>query len=97
VVACATNADAPTADPEAAQLDPPVVVVDEPEPAPEPNPAPEQTAATPSTTAPADPNAEVITFTGEDASPGMADEVTGDPKRDPLPSMMSDIIKGPNK
>ena len=96
VVACVT-ADVPTADPEAAQLDPPVVVVDEPEPSPEPepNPAPEQTAASPTT--PADPNAEVITFTGSDAEPGMADQVTGDPKRDPLPSMMSDIIKGPNK
>lgn len=95
VVACATNADATTADPEAAQLDPQVVIVDEPEP--EPEAEPEQTAASPSTPVPADPNAEVITFTGEDATPGMADQITGDPKRDPLPSMMSDIIKGPNK
>jgi hypothetical protein len=91
LVAC--TADGPTVDPEAAQLDPPVVVVDEPEPEPEPV----QTAATPVAPVPADPNVEVIKFTGEDATPGMADEVTGDPKRDPLPSMMSDIIKGPNK
>lgn len=91
--ACAP-ADAPTADPEAMQLDPPVVVVDEPEPEPEAAPEPVQTAATP---APTDPNAEVITFTGEDADPGMADEVTGTPKRDPLPSMMSDVLHGPNK
>lgn len=92
--ACAP-AEAPTVDPEAAQLDPPVVIVDEPEP--EPESEPEQTAATPATPAPADPKAEVITFTGEDATPGMADEVTGDPKRDPLPSMMSDVLHGPNK
>ena len=92
--ACAP-AEAPTVDPEAAQLDPPVVIVDEPEPEPESKPEPVQTAATPA--APTDPNAEVITFTGEDATPGMADEVTGDPKRDPLPSMMSDVLHGPNK
>jgi hypothetical protein len=95
VAACAPD-DAPTVDPEAAQLDPPVVVVDEPEPAPEPEPEPVQAAVSP-TPAPADPNVEVIKFTGEDATPGMADEITGDPKRDPLPSMMSDVIKGPNK
>lgn len=93
--ACAPS-DAPTADPEAAQLDPPVVIVDEPEPEPEPESEPEP-AATPAAPVPADPNAEVITFTGEDATPGMADEVTGDPKRDPLPSMMSDVLHGPNK
>lgn len=92
--ACAPT-DAPTVDPEAAQLDPPVVIVDEP--APEREREPVQTAATPAAPAPADPNAEVITFTGEDATPGMADEVTGDPKRDPLPSMMSDVLHGPNK
>lgn len=95
VVACAP-AEAVTADPEAMQLDPPVVVVEEPEPppaAPE-EPAPVQTAATP---APTEPNAEVITFTGADAPPGMADEVNGTPKRDPMPSMMSDILHGPNK
>ena len=98
MVACAPT-DAPTADPEAAQLDPPIMVVEQPEPEaePEPEPAPMQTAATPAGPVPADPKAEVITFTGADADPGMADEVTGDPKRDPLPSMMSDIIKGPNK
>lgn len=90
--ACAPT-EAPTVDPEAAQLDPPVVIVDEPEPEPESEPV--KTAVTPA--APADPKAEVITFTGEDATPGMADEVTGDPKRDPLPSMMSDVITGPNK
>lgn len=90
--ACAP-ADAPTVDPEAAELDPPVVIVDEPAPEPEPV----QTAATPAAPVPADPNAEVITFTGEDATPGMADEITGDPKRDPLPSMMSDVLTGPNK
>jgi len=95
VVACAPD-DAPTVDPEAAQLDPPVVVVDEPEPEPEPEPV-QTSSATPAAPVRADPNAEVITFTGEDATPGMADEVTGDPKRDPLPSMMSDIINGPNK
>jgi hypothetical protein len=98
--ACAPT-DVPTADPEAAQLDPPIVVVEQPEPEPEPKaepePEPMQTAATPATAKPADPKAEVINFTGADADPGMADEVTGDPKRDPLPSMMSDIIKGPNK
>jgi hypothetical protein len=98
VAACATT-DVPTVDPEAAQLDPPIVVVEQPEPEAEPEPSPEpvQTAATPATAKPADPKAEVINFTGADADPGMADEVTGDPKRDPLPSMMSDIIKGPNK
>jgi hypothetical protein len=98
VAACAPN-DAPTVDPEAAQLDPQIVVVEEPEPEPaaEPEPEPVQTAATPATAKPADSKAEVINFTGADADPGMADEVTGDPKRDPLPSMMSDIIKGPNK
>jgi len=97
-MACAP-AEAPTADPEAMQLDPPVVVVEEPEPEQEVAAAEEEpvpTAASP-TAVPADPNAEVITFTGEDAPPGMADEVTGDPKRDPLPSMMSDILNGPNK
>jgi hypothetical protein len=87
--ACAP-AEAVTADPEAMQLDPPVVVVeDEPEPAPPPT----QTAVS----LPVDPKAEVITFTGEDADPGMADEVSGAPKRDPLPSMMSDVLHGPNK
>lgn len=98
VAACA-HIDTPTADPEAAQLDPPVVVVEAPEPEPEaqPEPEPVQTAATPAAPGQADPKAEVINFTGADADPGMADEVTGDPKRDPLPSMMSDIIKGPNK
>lgn len=94
-MACAP-AEAVTADPEAMQLDPPVVVVaDEPEPEPEPaEPEPVQTAATP---VPTDPKAEVITFTGADATPGMADEITGTPKRDPLPSMISDVIHGPNK
>lgn len=91
-VAACTPTEAPTADPEAAQLDPPVVVVDAPEPQPEPT-----AEVDPSTKGPIDPNAEVITFTGEDAPPGMADEITGEPKRDPLPSMMSDVIKGPNK
>jgi hypothetical protein len=94
LAACAP-AETPTADPEAAQLDPPVVVVDEPDPEPEPEPV--ETASTPIATAPADPKAEVITFTGEDATPGMADEITGSPKRDPLPSMMSDVLHGPNK
>jgi hypothetical protein len=95
-VAACVPADAPTADPEATQLDPPVVVVDEPEPEPEADPEPVQTAATP-TPVPTDPKAEVITFTGSDATPEIADEVTGTPKRDPLPSMMSDVLHGPNK
>jgi hypothetical protein len=88
--------EAASADPEATQLDPPVVVVDEPEPEPAPEPEPVQTAASP-TPVPTDPNTEVITFTGSDATPGMADEISGTPKRDPLPSMMSDVIHGPNK
>lgn len=92
--------EAASADPEATQLDPPVVIVDapepEPEPAAEPEPEPVQTAASP-TPAPTDPKAEVITFTGSDATPGMADEVTGTPKRPALPSMMSDVLHGPNK
>jgi hypothetical protein len=87
-------AEISTADPEAAKLDPPVVIVEDPEPEPEPEPM--QTAASPATLA-KDPNTEVIKFTGEDATPGMADEVTGDPKRPELPSMMSDVLTGPNK
>lgn len=87
--------DTPTVDPEAQQLDPPVVIIEEPEPAPESEP--EAVVEASPTPLPADPNAEVITFVGADASPGMADEVTGSPKRDPLPSMMSDVLNGPNK
>ena len=45
----------------------------------------------------ADPSTEVITFVGEDADPGPADEITAPPKRAPLPSMMSDVLHGPNK
>lgn len=44
-----------------------------------------------------DPKTEVITFTGADAPPGMADEIQGAPKREPLPSMMSEVLNGPNK
>lgn len=88
-----------SADPEAMQLDPPVVVVDDPPPPPsEPEEEqPEAMAEVSPATVAKDPNTEVITFAGEDAAPGMADEVTGAPKREPLPSMMSDVISGPNK
>lgn len=91
---CSRN-DAPTVDPEAQRLDPPVMIIDDPPP----EPAPEAVADTtpPPAALVADPSTEVITFTGEDADPGMADEVTGSPQRDPLPSMMSDVLHGPNK
>ncbi|MCX4241940.1 hypothetical protein [Paraliomyxa miuraensis] len=91
---CASS-DTATADPEAAQLDPPVVIVDEPEP--EPEPVSEDAAEASPDALAKDPSTEVITFAGEDADPGMADEVTSAPKREELPSMMSDVIKGPNK
>lgn len=87
--------ETPTADPEAMQLDPPVVIVEEPEP--EPEAEPEVTAEVAPATLVKDPQTEVITFVGADADPGMADEVTGSPKREDLPSMMSDVIHGPNK
>jgi len=97
VAGCA-HKDAPTADPEATQLAPPVVIVDDPLPAAEPLPEPEpqSTELAPAAVA-KDPNAEVITFADEDADPGMTDEITGAPKREPLPSMMSDVLTGPNK
>ena len=87
--------EAPTADPEALQLDPPVVIVDDPPPEPEAEPA--ELAGPPPATLAADPSTEVITFVGEDADPGPADEITAPPKRAPLPSMMSDVLHGPNK
>lgn len=98
VIGCA-SADAPTADPEALRLDPPVVIVEEVD---EPNDedataqADEETAADPAALA-KDPDTEVITFVGADAPPAMTDEVVAAPKREPLPSMMSDVIHGPNK
>ncbi len=92
---CAAT-DVATADPEAQQLDPPVVIIDEPEPEAPGEPA-EATAEAPPPPVVMDPQAEVITFVGADASPGMADQVTGSPKRDPLPSMISEVLSGPNK
>lgn len=94
LAASCAPAEISTADPEAARLDPPVVIVEAPQAEPEPEPM--QATATPAALA-KDPKTEVITFTGEDAPPGMADEVTGDPKRPELPSMMSDVLHGPNK
>jgi hypothetical protein len=96
LAASCAPADVPTADPEAAQLDPPVVIIEEPEPEPEPEPMQAAAEVAPAVLA-KDPKTEVITFTGADAPPGMADEVTGDPKRPELPSMMSDVLTGPNK
>ena len=99
-MACAP-ADTPTADPEAAALAPPVVIVDDPPAeaeAEDPAAGEDETEAGVSPSAVAkDPQTEVITFDGADAEPGMSDEVTGAPKREPLPSMMSDVIQGPNK
>lgn len=91
LVAGCAPADRATADPEAQSLSPPVVIVeDEPEPD-----HPAVAEAEPDDNAPSvvsrDPNTEVITFTGADAPPGMADQVTAAPEREPLPSMMSDI------
>lgn len=94
--ACAP-AETPTADPEAAQLAPPVIIIEDPEPEPQPEAEPEATAEASPAALAKDPQTEVITFTGEDAPPGMADEINGAPKRDPLPSMMSSVISGPNK
>lgn len=90
------HADAPVADPEAEALAPPVVIVDEP-PAPQEEALDEEADQDAPAALAKDPNTEVITFAGEDADPGMSDEVTGTPKRDPLPSMMSDVLHGPNK
>ncbi len=83
-------------DPEAQMLDPPVVIIEEPPPEEEPQ-SDEGEAGVPPAMLVKNPDTEVITFAGEDADPGMADEITGSPKRESLPSMMSDIIKGPNK
>ncbi len=94
VVGCAA-VDAPTADPEAQRLSPPVVIIDEPEPEPV---AQTEDATEESLEAVAkDPNTEVITFVGADAPPGMADEITAAPKRDPSPSMLSGMRMAPNK
>ncbi|MEM9460572.1 MAG: hypothetical protein AAGF11_40765 [Myxococcota bacterium] len=103
-LACAP-ADTPTADPEAAALAPPVLIVDEPpaeddssDVADQSSPDADEAPAGVSPSALAkDPQTEVITFDGADAEPGMSDEVTGAPKREPLPSMMSDVLHGPNK
>ena len=94
VAGCA-HKDTPTADPEEQQLAPPVVIVDDPPPEIE-EPEPETAELAPASVA-KDPNAEVITFADEDADPGMTDEITAAPKRKPLPSMMSDVLTGPNK
>jgi hypothetical protein len=97
LAACAP-AETPTADPEAAQLDPPVVIVEEPEPEPQAEPEPMQAATEVSPEVLAkDPNTEVINLAGEDSDPGMAEEVTSAPKRPELPSMISDVLTGPNK
>ena len=72
------------------------MIVDEPEPEPESEAESEAAGVSPATLV-KEPDTEVITFAGEDADPGMADEVTGSPKRDELPSMMTDVIHGPNK
>lgn len=99
VVAGCASADAPTADPEALKLDPPVVIVDEPAPEDEATVEPvsqvDDSASLKNLAK--DPNTEVITFVGADAPPAMTDEVTAAPKRAPLPSMMSDMVHGPNK
>lgn len=95
-IGCATN-DKATADPEALTLDPPVTIVEEPEEEPAEVAEVETQQQAALTEIARDPNTEVITLDGEDADPGMADEITAAPKRDALPSMMSGIIKGPNK
>lgn len=96
VLGCA-RADTPTVDPEAQLLDPPVVIMEEePEEAQDEVMAEADDTPDPATVA-KDPDTEVITFVGADAPPAMTDEVTAAPKREPLPSMMSDIIHGPNK
>ena len=91
------RADVATVDPEAQLLDPPVVIVEEPPPEDEDEALAEVDAAQAPATVAKDPETEVITFVGADAPPAMADEITAAPKRDPLPSMMSDVIHGPNK
>ncbi|MCH9682376.1 MAG: hypothetical protein K0V04_13140 [Deltaproteobacteria bacterium] len=94
--------DTPTADPEAMRLSPPVVVVDDPEPASELEPdgtddAGETKAALAPEAVAQDPQTEVITFEGADAPPGLADQVTAPPKRPPSPSMLSGMKMAPNK
>ncbi|MEM7155399.1 MAG: hypothetical protein AAF799_21295 [Myxococcota bacterium] len=96
-VGCAAATDTPTADPEAMRLDPPVTIVEEPAEPPEEVAAQESEQQAALTEIARDPDTEVVTFEGEDADPGMADEITAAPKRENLPSMMSGIIKGPNK
>lgn len=83
-------------DPEAQMLDPPVTIVDEPPPEEEPESEEVEAGISPAMLV-KNPETEVITFAGEDADPEMTDEITGSPKRESLPSMMSDIISGPNK
>lgn len=87
------HTDTPNPDPEAEQLAPPVVIVDDPPP----EPVDEASAAAEAPPPKPDKDTEVITFADEDADPGMADEITAAPKRKPLPSMMSDVLHGPNK
>jgi len=96
LVGCA-SADTPTADPEARKLDPPVIIVDEPEDEATAEPAPQVEESASLTTLAKDPDTEVITFVGADAPPALTDEITAAPKRAPLPSMMSDVVNGPNK
>lgn len=96
LVAGCAHKDAPTADPEAQQLAPPVVIVDDPPPEADAPAEPQSAELAPASVA-KDPNAEVITFADEDAEPGLSDEITAAPKREPLPSMMSDVLTGPNK
>ncbi|MEX1366360.1 MAG: hypothetical protein AB1Z98_24760 [Nannocystaceae bacterium] len=97
LVAGCASLDTPTADPEAQRLDPPVIIIEEPQDADADEPTAQVEASELPAAVAKDPDTEVITFVGADAPPAMADEITAPPKRDPLPSMMSDIIHGPNK
>lgn len=99
------HTDTSTADPETEALASPAIPAEDPPsaedpPAPDPgaDPGADPDADPVDPTALAqDPDTEVITFADEDADPGMSDVVTAPPKREPLPSMMSDVLHGPNK